>query len=182
MALMGNTKAYRSGSKLIEQIFDKDGKFHEVTNIYEHKRDVVFSKIFVPVNAPDWCLDREALWNRVIKAENRNDGHLARKMDVALQKEFSLKQNIELISEFVNVNFISSGLIADVNIHHDNLSNPHVHITLSTRELVAKKYQAVFILSSSAFLSSFFISQSRLSFKIKLVSLAFLLGSRITCA
>ncbi|MCP3968693.1 MAG: AAA family ATPase, partial [Lentisphaerae bacterium] len=48
--------------------------------------------------------------------------------------ELSLQQQINLTRDFVQQNFISKGMIADINIHHKE-GNPHAHIMLTMREI-----------------------------------------------
>ena len=58
--------AYRSGSDLVEKIYDKEsGLWFERAHNYSHKSGVVFSQIFAPEGAPSWMLDREELWNKI---------------------------------------------------------------------------------------------------------------------
>lgn len=67
--------AYRSGSKLIEQVCDPEsGMVAEQVWDYTGKKGVVFSKILAPEFAPDWVYEREKLWNKVTARENRKDG------------------------------------------------------------------------------------------------------------
>jgi Ti-type conjugative transfer relaxase TraA len=126
--------AYRSGQKLSQQTNSEETE--AISYDYSKKSGVVFSQIFAPTGASKWCYDRETLWNKVEQAETRKDAQLAREIDLALQLEFTLEQNIELITNFVESNFIAKGMIADVNFHYDNPDNPHAHIMLTTRELL----------------------------------------------
>ena len=68
------------------------------------------------------------------KVERRHDAQLAREIELALPAELTFNQNIELVREFVKVNFVDQGMIADVNIHTKK-DNPHAHILLTTREV-----------------------------------------------
>ena len=130
--------AYRSGSSLVEKIYDKtSGMWFENVHNYSYKQGVVLSQIFAPASAPSWMLDREELWNRIQNEfDTAKNSVFAKEMDIALPKELSVEQNIELIGEFVEDILLSSGLVADVNFHNDNEGNPHIHIMTSTRHLV----------------------------------------------
>lgn len=130
--------AYRSGSDLVEKIYDKDsGLWFERAHNYSHKSGVVFSQIFAPEGSPSWMLDREKLWNGIQNEfDTAKNSVFAKEMDIALPKELSVDQNIELISEFVEDVLVAQGLVADVNFHNDNPDNPHMHIMTSTRHIV----------------------------------------------
>ncbi|MFO1259169.1 MAG: Ti-type conjugative transfer relaxase TraA [Gammaproteobacteria bacterium] len=122
------TSAYIAGEKLqderCEQMFD-----------YGRKKGVVHSEIMAPKEAPAWVMDRGVLWNQVEAAEHRKDAQLARHLIVALPKELTFDQQLELTQSYVRENFVSAGMVADFSIHHDKPSNPHAHILLTLREV-----------------------------------------------
>jgi hypothetical protein len=94
----------------------------------------------LPKGAPVEFKDRETLWNAVEKAEKRQDAQLAREINVALPIELSLGEQIELLHEFVKINFVDKGMIADFAIHHTNRENPHGHIMPTTRSVTPKGF------------------------------------------
>jgi len=124
--------SYRSGQKLhdyrIGQTFD-----------YQNKQGIIHTQIIAPDNSPSWVADRETLWNQVEKAEKRKDSQLAREIEVALPRELTQQQNLELVRGFVKDNFVSQGMVADIAIHESNADdgkkNPHAHIMLTLREM-----------------------------------------------
>lgn len=118
--------AYRSGEKLYNEY---DGIQHDYTN----KRGIVYTEIQVPENAPEWAKDRERLWNEVEKIEKRKDSQLAREINVALPRELTKKQQIELVREYTKENFTDKGMVADIAIHDTGDGNPHAHIMLTIR-------------------------------------------------
>lgn len=120
--------AYRSASLL------KDER-QKVVFDYSKKQGIAYSKIFAPENAPDWVMNREVLWNQVELAEKRINSQVAREIEIAIPVELTKAQGIKLAEEFVKREFVSKGMIADVNIHRDNPENPHAHILLTTREI-----------------------------------------------
>jgi hypothetical protein len=136
--------AYRAGEKLHsiahasyqsgEKIQGKKGKGDKVTHDYTKKGGVVHSEILLPDNAPPEYADRETLWNAVEASEKRKDAQLAREIIVALPRELSLQEQIEVVRTYVQGNFVSRGMIADFAIH-DNEGNPHAHIMLTTRNV-----------------------------------------------
>ena len=120
--------AYRSGEKLINQY---DGIVHD----YTRKGGVVHTEILLPSHAPPEFSDRSALWNSVEKIEKAKNSQLAREIEIAIPKELSAEQQIELVRQYVNDNFVSVGMCADFAIHDKQDGNPHAHIMLTMRPL-----------------------------------------------
>jgi Ti-type conjugative transfer relaxase TraA len=108
------------------------------THDFTSKNDVLEKEILLPDGAPEWMKDREALWNAVEKKENRKDAQSAREINIALPKELNKKQNWELARDFVNQEFVSKGMVADLTFHAGGSkeeSQPHIHIMLTMREV-----------------------------------------------
>jgi len=61
----------------------------------------------LPDNAPREYEDRETLWNAVEAKEIRRDARLAREIETALQSEFDLPKNIELLQQYSSLTFYS---------------------------------------------------------------------------
>ena len=124
--------AYNARDKLKDEYYVK---LHD----YSKKDDLVFSKIFLPEHIPKELSDREYLWNSVEKIEKNKNSQLARNLLFTLPRELSEEDRINLISEFIEENFTSKGMIADCNIHNpmasDNEEQPHAHILLTLREM-----------------------------------------------
>ena len=119
--------AYRSGQKLTDE---RTGIIHD----YTRKSGVDKSIILTPINA-DWITDRQQLWNRVEAAERRCDARLAKEITLAIPVELSRDDKIALVSEYIQKNFVDSGMIADINFHGLDSNNPHCHIMVTTRDL-----------------------------------------------
>ncbi|MGD0819407.1 MAG: Ti-type conjugative transfer relaxase TraA [Desulfomonilia bacterium] len=119
--------AYRSREKLYDERQD-------LTFDYSKKKDLAHAEILLPENAPERMRDRQTLWNEVERAEKRKDAQLAREVELALPKELNLEQQIVLVREYVQAQFVDRGMIADICIHKSD-KNPHVHILLTTREV-----------------------------------------------
>ena len=66
--------------------------------------------------------------------EKRKDAQICREIEIALPKELTFDQQVELATEFCNENFVSQGMVADINLHADP-DNPHAHIMLTMREI-----------------------------------------------
>ncbi|MCG0758419.1 MobQ family relaxase [Lactiplantibacillus plantarum] len=117
--------AYRSGEKLFD---DKEGRH------YFYARSVM-PEIFIltPKNAPEWASNREQLWNEVEKKDRKSNSRYAKEFNVALPVELSESEQKELLTKYVQENFVDQGMVADVAIHRDHQDNPHAHVMLTNR-------------------------------------------------
>ena len=104
-------------------------------NDYTRKGGVVHTEILLPDNAPIEYENRAILWNAVEMSERYKTAQLAREIEVALPCELSREQNINLVREYVNRNFVSAGMCADICIHDKDDGNPHAHILLTMRPI-----------------------------------------------
>ena len=124
--------AYRSGQCLTNE---RDGNTHD----YTKKQGVVHQEIMAPENAPDWMGDRSQLWNGVEAAEKRKDSQLAREVEIALPRELSREEQINLVRGFVKERCVDHGMVADIAIHEPRASDgekqPHAHIMLTMRHI-----------------------------------------------
>ena len=117
--------AYRSGEKLFD---DKEGRH------YFYARSVMpESFILTPKNAPAWASDREQLWNEVERKDRRANSRYAKEFNVALPVELIEDEQKELLTKYVQKNFVDEGMVADVAIHRDHPDNPHAHVMLTNR-------------------------------------------------
>lgn len=122
--------AYRAGEKLYDR---ETGLTHDFTR----KGGVVYREILLPDYAPEEYLDRQTLWESVTKVEKKSNAQFAREIEVALPVEFSRELQLAVIREFVQTNFVSEGMCADIAIHDKGNGNPHAHILLTTRPIKA---------------------------------------------
>ena len=123
--------AYRIGEKIKDEA---TGKTHD----YTKKQGVDHSEILSPIAATvgnEWLTNRSALWNRVEASEKRYDAQLAREMIIAIPRELDRDNQIALVREYAQTTFVDRGMIADVNLHHLDGTNPHAHVMLTMREL-----------------------------------------------
>ena len=120
--------AYMSCSKILN---DYDDVLHDFTR----KRGLVWEHIFLPENAPQEWQERSELWNAVERAEKTKDSRLARELVVALPVELNKEQWISLLTDYIQNNFVTDGMCADVAIHDTDGHNPHAHIMLTVRPL-----------------------------------------------
>ena len=120
--------AYMSCSRIYN---DYDGIQHD----YTRKQGLVYEHVLLPPQAPPEWKDRSILWNAVEETEKTKDSRLAREFVVALPMELSKEENISLLTEYVQENFVSDGMCADFCIHDTDGHNPHAHIMLTVRPL-----------------------------------------------
>ncbi|WP_251905480.1 MobQ family relaxase [Lactobacillus paragasseri] len=117
--------AYRSGKKLFDQ---KEGRSYFYARLVMPE-----SFILTPKNAPEWASDREQLWNEVERKDRRANSRYAKEFNVALPVELSEDEQKELLTKYVQENFVDEGMVADVAIHRDHPDNPHAHVMLTNR-------------------------------------------------
>lgn len=120
--------AYMSCSQILN---DYDGVQHD----YTRKQGLVWQQIFLPEYAPAEWSDRSTLWNAVEANEKTKDSRLAREFVVALPVEMDKAVWQDLLTEFIQDNFVADGMCADVCIHDTDGHNPHAHIMVTVRPL-----------------------------------------------
>ena len=124
--------AYRAGEKLYSDLY---GEYSD----YTRKRGIVETGILLPSSAPKEYENREKLWNAVEQAERHPKAQLAYSFDFSLQNEFSMKENLAIVREFIQRQFVDRGMIADYAVHlpdkGDGIPNPHVHVLCPIRPL-----------------------------------------------
>jgi Ti-type conjugative transfer relaxase TraA len=124
--------AYRSAGRLYDERLDRHHDF-------SGKSGVVHSEILTPENVPDEFHNREQLWNAVEAGEKRRDAQLAREIEFAIPRELDQSEGIELARDFVREEFVSRGMIADLNVHWDigadGQAKPHAHVMLTMRSV-----------------------------------------------
>lgn len=126
--------AYRSAEKIKDQRQDMTFNYRARSQSVDH------AEIIASSHAPEFCKNRSQLWNAVELSEKRKDARVAREVEIALPRELSIEQNIELAREFVKSSFVSEGMVADLCIHDAKGDNPHAHIMLTTRHLTPEGF------------------------------------------
>ena len=124
--------AYRSASELLDE---RLGHTHD----YTAKVGVVHSGIMLPNGAPERWLDRATLWNEVEARERQHNSQLARDVEISLPRELGRAEAIALARDFVREQFVSRGMVADLNVHwgvgSDGGVQPHAHVMLTMRRV-----------------------------------------------
>ena len=108
-----------------------DGVQHD----YTQKQGLVWEHIFLPDFAPAEWQERAKLWNAVEEAEKTKDSRLAREFVAALPIELGKGEWVDLLSQFIQEQFVDDGMCADVAIHDTDGHNTHAHIMLTVRPL-----------------------------------------------
>lgn len=125
--------AYRAGQDLLDE---RTGEVHR----FGQRRGVYHSEILLPQLAHSRLGDRQTLWNEVERAERRDDAQLAREVNIALPHELSREQQLVLIRNYVQVEFVGRGMIADLAVHvprpgrGEDERNVHAHVMLTLRQ------------------------------------------------
>lgn len=120
--------AYQSGDRLFSE-YDQRQKY------YSGKKEVVHSEILLPDNAPPEYADRNTLWNAVEAVECQWNSQLARRVIMALPRELSRDEQVQLMREYCQSQFVAKGMIADFAIHDKGDGNPHAHVLLTLRPM-----------------------------------------------
>lgn len=76
---------------------------------------------------------KQKLWNEVLKVEKESNAQLGRAFEFSLPKEWSLQEQIDYTTDFIQKNFVEKGMCADWSIHDKKDGNPHVHMILTMR-------------------------------------------------
>ena len=76
--------AYQAGEKLFSE-------YDQKTKNYTCKKEVVYTEIMLPPNAPPEYADRATLWNSVEEIEKQWNSQLARRFVAALPREVPME-------------------------------------------------------------------------------------------
>lgn len=129
--------AYRSAELIVDQ---RTGLAFD----YRARGGVDHVETLAPADAPDWVLDRAALWNAVELVEMRKNSQVAREVRVALPCELDAAQRLQLVRDFCQREFVNRGMVADIALHapgrEGDERNHHAHILLTTREIGPKGF------------------------------------------
>lgn len=105
---------------------------------FKNRKDqVLYTQVFAPKSAPNEFLSSEFLWRMVDYAEKRKDAQIFRELQTDLHNDLPLDEQVQKLTEFIQENFVSEGMIADLSIHK-NKSGLHCHIMLTMRKIVTK--------------------------------------------
>ena len=122
--------AYQAGEKLFSE-------YDQKTKNYTCKKEVVYTEIMLPPNAPPEYADRATLWNSVEEIEKQWNSQLARRFVVALPREVPMEMLPQMVKEYCEEHFVSKGMCCDFAIHdpYPPGHNPHCHFMLTMRAI-----------------------------------------------
>ena len=101
--------AYRAAEKVVDL---RTGEIHD----YRRKRGVELSEIVMP-DGTTWEPTRAELWNAAEQSEKRKDSCVAREHEVALPKELTGEQRLQLVREYAADIANRHGCAVDFSIH-----------------------------------------------------------------
>ena len=121
--------AYYSGEKKYSE--------YECCWKYPHSSParVKWVEVMLPSNAPRAYADPQTLWNVVDAAETSVNAQTARSMLFALPRELTDEQNLALVRDFCQKEFVDKGMVCNFFYHDKGDGNPHVHIMLTLRAM-----------------------------------------------
>ena len=121
--------AYYSGEKKYSE--------YECCWKYPHSSSsrVKWVEVMLPPNAPKAYADPQTLWNAVDATETSVNAQTARSMLFALPRELTDEQNLALVRDFCQKEFVDEGMVCNFFYHDKGDGNPHVHIMLTLRAM-----------------------------------------------
>lgn len=123
------TLAYISGEKIRDE---RTGEWYQ----YGRADRVLHVDTILPAAAPDAWKNPAELFNAIEQYEKASNARTAKKIIVALPREFSPEENIDTIEEFLKTTLTGKGYAAAYAIHADKEGhNPHAHILIANRPI-----------------------------------------------
>lgn len=125
--------AYRARANLKD---DRTGKSY----CYSSKQDLLFNQIYSHIDLPENLTSLYQLWNKAEETEKRVNSVVAREFLIALPKELTGQQNIELTEEIAKTLVDRFQFVAQASIHNekdDEKGNIHLHLLTTTRKITA---------------------------------------------
>lgn len=122
--------AYQAGEKLFSE-------YDQKMKNYLYKKEVVYTEVMLPTNAPPGYADRATLWNAAEEVEKQWNSQLARRFVIALPREAPTEMYPQMMQEYCREHFVSKGMCCDFAIHDPDPPghNPHCHIMLTMRAI-----------------------------------------------
>jgi ATP-dependent exoDNAse (exonuclease V) alpha subunit len=130
--------AYRSGERIRDE---RTGRTYDHTD----RQDVMHKEILLPARFAgadlSWTTDRAALWNAAESAEKRKNGRVAREYLIAVPRELTQPQRVDVVRGFAQELAERYGFAVDVAVHAprnfpgSDSRNFHAHLLATTREV-----------------------------------------------
>jgi len=103
---------------------------------YGRKERVLRVGTLLPEGAPAEYADPAVLFNAVELHETGRTARPAKKIVVALPREFTPRQRVQALEEYIRENLNADGYAATYAIHEDREgNNPHAHILVANRQI-----------------------------------------------
>lgn len=103
---------------------------------YGRKERVLRVGTLLPEGAPAEYADPAVLFNAVELHETGRTARPAKKIVVALPREFTPRQRVQALEEYIRENLNADGYAATYAIHEDGRgNNPHAHILVANRRI-----------------------------------------------
>lgn len=123
------TLSYISAEKIYEE---RTAKVYS----YGRKERVLDVGTIIPEYAPLEFQNPEILFNSIENYEKAENARTAKKVEVALPREFDIEKQKEVIKEYIKGNLTKEGYCATYAIHNDKENNnPHAHILVANRRI-----------------------------------------------
>ena len=117
----------------------RDERTGDAFNGFGRRERVEHVCTMLPEGAPGEYLDPERLFNAVEMAEKRSDARPAKKIMVALPREFDARERFRALEDFISWNITANGYACTYAIHTDKDGrNPHAHILVANRRIDPK--------------------------------------------
>lgn len=126
------TLSYISGKRVHDE---RRGETYD----YGRKERVLHVATLLPEGAPVEYADPAVLFNAVELHETGRTARTAKKIVVALPREFTPRQRVQALEEYIRENLNADGYAATYAIHDDGQgNNPHAHILVANRQIDPK--------------------------------------------
>lgn len=142
--LRGDSVAKAASYILRENIYDP---YSGETYYYSHVKDLLYSEVLIPSDAPEELRNLPALLREIEHSEKRYDARIGRVVRLTLpnNREFTDGERIALARKYVQDTFITQRMCAIMAIHaglNDDpaKNNPHAHVILTDRPVDANGF------------------------------------------
>ena len=106
---------------------------------YGRVERVVLTGTIIPPGAPAEFRNPETLFNAIEDYEKAANARPAKKIEIALPREFDLQTSRDVVEDYIKRNLSALGYAATYAIHHDaDGRNPHAHILVANRQINPK--------------------------------------------
>ena len=139
MSMSNVSRAHGSSScATLSYISGKPVREERTAQTYSYGRAerVVCTGTMIPDFAPAAFSDPAQLFNSIESFEQAENARTAKKICVALPREFDLQTSRQVIEDYIQRNFVAKGYCATYAIHYDkDGNNPHCHILIPNRQI-----------------------------------------------